>query len=68
MAAPQERNQDATVYVGDLDPQVNEALVWELMLQAGPVGMCGFFSLGSLCISNDFHFLLLFSQRSYSQG
>jgi splicing factor 3B subunit 4 len=25
------------VYVGDLDPQVNEALLWELFLQAGPV-------------------------------
>ncbi|KAH3761173.1 splicing factor 3B subunit 4 [Pelomyxa schiedti] len=34
---PQERNQDATVYVGDLDTQVNEALLWELFLQAGPV-------------------------------
>jgi len=34
---PQERNQDATAYVGDLDPQVNESLLWELMLQAGPV-------------------------------
>jgi splicing factor 3B subunit 4 len=37
MAAIQERNQEATVYVGDLDAQVNEALLWELMLQAGPV-------------------------------
>ncbi len=34
----QERNQDATVYVGDLDPQATETLLWELMLQAGPVG------------------------------
>jgi len=33
----QERNQDATIYVGDLDQQVSEALLWELMLQAGPV-------------------------------
>jgi splicing factor 3B subunit 4 len=33
----QERNQDATLYVGDLDQQVNEALLWELFLQAGPV-------------------------------
>jgi len=33
----QERNQDATVYVGDLDQQVNESLLWELMLQGGPV-------------------------------
>ena len=31
------RNQEATVYVGDLDPQVNETLLWELMVQAGPV-------------------------------
>jgi hypothetical protein len=39
MAFPQERNQEATVYVGDLDPQVTDAILWELFLQAGPVGM-----------------------------
>jgi splicing factor 3B subunit 4 len=32
-----QRNRDATVYVGDLDLQVNEGILWELMLQAGPV-------------------------------
>ncbi|KAK7206757.1 RNA-binding domain-containing protein [Myxozyma melibiosi] len=32
-----ERNQEATVYVGNLDEQVTDALIWELMLQAGPV-------------------------------
>ncbi|XP_051901587.1 splicing factor 3B subunit 4 [Pristis pectinata] len=32
-----ERNQDATVYVGGLDEKVNEPLLWELFLQAGPV-------------------------------
>lgn len=37
MAQANERNQDATVWVGDLDTQVSEALLWELMLQAGPV-------------------------------
>eukprot|EP01130_Rhizamoeba_saxonica_P002038 TRINITY_DN11842_c0_g1_i1.p1 TRINITY_DN11842_c0_g1~~TRINITY_DN11842_c0_g1_i1.p1 ORF type:complete len:217 (+),score=57.13 TRINITY_DN11842_c0_g1_i1:25-675(+) len=31
------RNQDATIYVGDLDAKVDEAVLWELMLQAGPV-------------------------------
>merc|ERR1712139_66091 len=34
---PVERNQEATCYVGDLDTQVNEELLWELMLQSGPV-------------------------------
>jgi len=34
---PVERNQEATCYVGDLDAQVDESLLWELMLQAGPV-------------------------------
>ncbi len=29
---------DATVYVGGLDEKVSEALLWELFLQAGPVG------------------------------
>ncbi|GAA5989124.1 hypothetical protein JCM10908_001167 [Rhodotorula pacifica] len=34
---PEERNQAHTVYVGNLDERVSDALVWELMLQAGPV-------------------------------
>ena len=29
---------DATVYCGNLDDTVDEKLVWELFLQAGPVG------------------------------
>lgn len=33
----EERNQDATVYVGGLDEECSEELLWELMLQAGPV-------------------------------
>jgi len=33
----QERNQEATVYIADLDQQVDESILWELMLQAGPV-------------------------------
>ena len=38
MAANQEdRNQEATCYIGDLDPQVSESLLWELCVQAGPV-------------------------------
>ena len=32
------RNQDATLYVGDLDLKVSEGLLWELFLQAGPIG------------------------------
>ncbi|KAL7421989.1 Spliceosome-associated protein 49 [Cryptotrichosporon argae] len=35
--AEQDRNQDATVYLGNLDEKATDALVWELMLQAGPV-------------------------------
>jgi len=31
------RNQEATVWVGGLDTEVNEQLLWELMLQAGPL-------------------------------
>ena len=36
----QDRNQDATTYVGNLDPQVYEEMIWELFTQAGPVGAC----------------------------
>ncbi|KMT09062.1 hypothetical protein BVRB_6g137630 [Beta vulgaris subsp. vulgaris] len=32
-----ERNQDATAYVGNLDAQITEELLWELFVQAGPV-------------------------------
>lgn len=33
----EERNQEATIYVGNIDEQVTEPLLWELFLQAGPV-------------------------------
>jgi splicing factor 3B subunit 4 len=33
----EERNQEATCYVGNLDAQVTEELLWELFTQAGPV-------------------------------
>lgn len=36
-AAIEQRNQDATCYVGNLDEKFNEELLWELMLQSGPV-------------------------------
>jgi splicing factor 3B subunit 4 len=32
-----ERNQDATVYVGNITEQCTEELLWELFLQAGPI-------------------------------
>ncbi|KAL0758655.1 hypothetical protein Bca101_074805 [Brassica carinata] len=32
-----ERNQEATVYVGGLEPQLSEELLWELFVQAGPL-------------------------------
>lgn len=36
-AAIEQRNQDATCYVGNLDERVTEDLFLELMLQAGPI-------------------------------
>lgn len=36
-AAVEQRNQDATCYVGNLDERVQEELLWEMMLQVGPV-------------------------------
>ncbi len=32
-----QRNADATIYVGELDGQVTEEILWELFLQVGPV-------------------------------
>jgi splicing factor 3B subunit 4 len=36
-AAIEQRNQEATCYVGNLDEKVTEELLWELMTQCGPV-------------------------------
>ncbi|KRY78968.1 Splicing factor 3B subunit 4 [Trichinella pseudospiralis] len=33
-----DRNQDATIYVGGLDERVSETILWELFVQAGPIG------------------------------
>ena len=35
----QDRNLEATCYVGNLDEQVSDELMWELAIQAGPVGV-----------------------------
>jgi splicing factor 3B subunit 4 len=35
--AHDERNQDATIYIGGIDEKTTDSLVWELMLQVGPV-------------------------------
>lgn len=32
-----ERNQDASIYIGNLDDRVTDELIWELMTQVGPV-------------------------------
>ncbi|KAI8325750.1 RNA-binding domain-containing protein [Martensiomyces pterosporus] len=37
MAQKFERNQEASVYIGNLDDRVTDELIWELMVQAGPV-------------------------------
>ena len=37
MSMDTDRNQEATCYVGDLDGQVTESLLWEMMVQVGPV-------------------------------
>jgi hypothetical protein len=35
-----QRNQDATVYCGNLDEQVNDELLWELMIQVRALSRC----------------------------
>ena len=32
-----ERNQEATIYIGNLDQKVTDDIVWELFIQCGPV-------------------------------
>lgn len=35
--AHREQDREATIYVGNLDERVSDAIVWELMLQAGRI-------------------------------
>lgn len=65
MAQQIERNQDATVYVGNLDERCTETLVWELMLQAGPVGTLP--SVGKSLQTTWWLIILLFARACYSQ-
>ena len=39
MSAPRhyDQDKDSTLYIGNLDERCSDSLVWELMLQAGPV-------------------------------
>lgn len=32
-----ERNQEATLYIGNIDQRVDESILWELFIQCGPV-------------------------------
>lgn len=36
-AAIEQKNQEATIYVGNIDEKITEDIIWELMLQCGPV-------------------------------
>ena len=54
-----ERNQDATIYVGGLDEKVSETLLWELFLEAGPVGEL-------MCIALDIYLLMLAGPSFFS--
>ena len=44
---------DATVYVGGLDDKVSEAILWELFLQAGPVGKVSLENIQFWCKAID---------------
>lgn len=37
-AGIEQRNQDATIYVGNIDEKCNDELVWELFIQVGKHG------------------------------
>lgn len=37
LAMREERNQEATLYVGNVDQKIDEEVLWELMVQAGPL-------------------------------
>lgn len=66
MAQQIERNQEATVYIGNLDERCTDSLVWELMLQAGPVGT--FEDMGHSVSDADDPIFFPCSKRPLTQG
>jgi len=66
MAQNQERNQEATVYVGNLDEKVTDTLLWELMLQAGPVGKNGNHLNNNNNYNNSVHSFKILSIEIYN--
>ena len=40
-AGIEQRNQDATIYVGNIDEKCNDELIWELFIQVGKYLSCG---------------------------
>ena len=54
-----ERNQDATLFVGELESQVDEPLLWELFLQAGPVGNKIIFFFKKKKNKKNIHFIFI---------
>jgi len=55
-----DRNPDATCYVGNIDMQATEDLIWELFVQAGPVGK---FSFGRDKLYFEKHLYFYFPER-----
>ena len=35
-----DRNQEATIYVGNVDTKIDEDIMWELFVQCGPLQSC----------------------------
>lgn len=43
-----EQDKEATVYIGNLDERVTDAIVWELMLQAGRIVLPSYLLLSTV--------------------
>ena len=71
-AVIEQRNQDATIYVGNLDEKMNEELLWEMMLQVGPVVNVHMpkdkVRARFLHLSSDLNLLILFRSRESMWG
>lgn len=57
---------DATIYVGGLDDKVTDTLMWELFVQAGPVGKYCYVLLFSNYRENSLFLFVLFSERAHA--
>ena len=65
-ASIEQRNQDSTCWIGNLDERVSEDVLWELFSQCGPVVGVHMPRVSQQCLVSCHAMLTMISQQNYN--